>query len=257
MKRIQLLFLFIIPLFTTAQTSSNLSLVGSYDYSGIAKANDIWGYVDAEGVEYALVGLETGFSVVSLADPSSPQQMFFISGQQTVWRDIKVWGNYAYVTSDNTTEGLLIVDLSDMTGNTYTYTTQDNNGDYMFDKAHNIFIDEFGKGYAFGGNVVAGGSQNDGALIFDVTQTDLSNNTLPTNLGHVDQFYLHDGMARGDTLWGSAIYEGKFFAVDVSDPANPEIFNGGLAFHETPNDFTHNCWISDDGNTLFTTWVSF
>ena len=26
-----------------------------------------------------------------------------------------------------------------------------------------------------------------------------------------------------------------------------------VLFHETPNAFTHNCWISDDGNTLFTT----
>lgn len=241
-----------LPFTMIAQSSSNLSLVGSYDYSGVAKANDIWGYVDNVGVEYALVGLETGFSVVSLADPANPAEMFFIPGQPTVWRDVKVWGHYAYVTSDNTSEGLLIVDLNDMTGNTYLYTTEDNNGDYLFSMAHNIYIDEFGKAYAFGGNVVAGSSY-DGALIFDVTQTDLANNILPTNLGHVDQFYLHDGMARGDTLWGSAIYEGSFFAIDVSDPANPVVFNDGLAFHETPNVFTHNCWISDDGNTLFTT----
>ena len=53
-----------------------------------------------------LVGLETGFSVVSLADPVNPVEMFFIPGQQTVWRDIKVWGHYAYVTSDNTSEAL-------------------------------------------------------------------------------------------------------------------------------------------------------
>ena len=60
-------------------------------------------------------------------------------------------------------------------------------------------------------------------------------------------------MARGDTLWGSAVYEGYFFAIDVSNPLEPVIFNDSLAFHQTPNAFTHNCWISDDGNTLFTT----
>jgi choice-of-anchor B domain-containing protein len=255
MKRIQLLLLLLIPIFTVAQSSSNLSLVGSLEYnssqSAYNVANDIWGYVSPDGIEYALVGLKSGFSVVSLADPANPVEMFFIEGTYTVWRDIKVWNNYAYVVSDNTSEGLLIVDLNDMTGNTYVYTTLDNNGDYLFTKAHNIFIDEFGKGYAFGGNVVANGL--DGALIFDVTQTDLSTNTLPTNLGHVDQFYLHDGMVRGDTLWGAAIYDGRFYAVDVSDPANTAVFNGGLAYHSTPNEFAHNCWISDDGNTLFTT----
>lgn len=263
MKRIQLLLLLLIPLFTVAQSSSNLSLVGSFEYNNTGvdingsyypnQANDIWGYVSPDGIEYALVGTMSGFSVVSLADPANPVEMFFIEGTYSVWRDIKVWNNYAYVVSDGTSEGLLIVDLSDMSGETYTYTTLDNNEDYMFTKAHNIFIDEFGKGYAFGGNVVAGGSQNDGALIFDVTQTDLSTNTLPTNLGHVDQFYLHDGMVRGDTLWGAAIYEGRFYAVDVSDPTNTAVFNGGLAYHATPNEFAHNCWISDDGNTLFTT----
>ena len=54
-------------------------------------------------------------------------------------------------------------------------------------------------------------------------------------------------------LWGSAVYEGYFFAIDVSNPTEPVIFNDSLAFHETPNAFTHNCWISDDGKTLFTT----
>ena len=130
----------------------------------------------------------------------------------------------------------------------------DFNGDYMFYRAHNIFIDEFGKAFIFGGNV-GGGTTNDGALILDVTSVSLDpNNTiLPTKLGLFDNFYLHDGMARGDTLWGAAVYEGNFFAIDVSDPSNPTIFNDSLAFYETPNSFTHNCWISDDGKTLFTT----
>ena len=60
-------------------------------------------------------------------------------------------------------------------------------------------------------------------------------------------------MVRGDTLWGAAVYEGYFFALDISNPYNPKIFNDSLAFHQTPNIFTHNCWISDDGNYLFTT----
>ena len=56
-------------------------------------------------------------------------------------------------------------------------------------------------------------------------------------------------MVRGDTLWGAAIYNGEFSVVDVSDKSNPVL----LATQSTPNNFTHNCWISDDGNTLFTT----
>ena len=40
-------------------------------------------------------------------------------------------------------------------------------------------------------------------------------------------------MVRGDTLWGAAVYEGNFYALDVSNPYNPKIFNEGQAFHQT------------------------
>ena len=240
-------------LFLFSQSSNNLNLIGSLTFPG-TECNDIWGYVDHSGKEYAIVGLQNGVSFVDLSDPASPVETFFIGGAQSIWRDIKVWNNYAFVTADQGDDGLLIIDLDDLSGNTYVYTTIDANDETMFTRAHNIFIDEFGKAYIFGGDV-SGDGETAGALILDVTNVSLtSNNTaLPTILGVFDNFYLHDGMARGDTLWGAAIYEGKFFAIDVSDPSTPVIFNDSLAFQETPNEFTHNCWISDDGKTLFTT----
>lgn len=238
MKKILLFALTLVTVLPIwAQSSANLSLTGSYDYSGIAQANDVWGYVDPDGREYALVGLKTGLSVVDLGDPANPTETFFIAGTYSTWRDIKVWEHYAYVTNESG-DGLLIVDLSDVTGETFV------NHDEHFWSAHNIFIDEFGKAYIFGADV-----GNGGAMLLDLTTDPMD----PVYLGNFDDFYLHDGMARGDTLWGSAVYEGNFYAIDVSDPANPEIFNDGLAFHATPNEFTHNAWISDDGNTLFTT----
>ncbi|MGC6470819.1 MAG: choice-of-anchor B family protein [Flavobacteriales bacterium] len=257
MKKYIFYFLLLsIPLNIFSQSSNNLNLVGSLNFPG-TECNDIWGYVSNDGREYALVGLKNGFSVVDINDPSNPTEAFFISGAQSVWRDIKVWNNYAFVTADQGNDGLLIVDLEDLSGNTYVYTTVDNNGAFMCTQAHNIYIDEYGKAYLFGGNVGASGdsTSGDGALILDVTSVNITENdtSLPTILGLFDNFYLHDGMARGDTLWGSAIYEGKFFAIDVSNPSSPVIFNDSLAFHETPNAFTHNCWISDDGKSLFTT----
>ncbi len=247
-------FLLIACLFSFSsfgQSSENMSLVGTLPYN--VEASDVWGYLGSNNIEYALVGLNNGFSMVSLEDPANPIEMFFIAGQSTIWRDIKVWGDYAFVTSDETNEGLLIVDLSDLTGNTYTYTTLDKNDNFLCTHAHNIYIDESGKAYLFGGDI-SSDSNNSGALILDVTDVSLTGSiVLPEILGLFENFYLHDGMARGDTLWGAAIYEGKYFAIDVSDPTNPVIFNDSLAFYSTPNDFTHNCWISDDGNTLFTT----
>ena len=67
--------------------------------------------------------------------------------------------------------------------------------------------------------------------------------------GIFDDSYLHDGMARGDTLWGGAINNGYMAVVDVSNKSNPQV----LATQNTPHNFTHNCWISDDGQTVYTT----
>lgn len=216
-----------------AQNSENMSLLGSLEYN--QELNDIWGYVADK--EYALVGVYNGFSMVDISDASNPSEVFFVEGPNSIWRDIKVWSNYAYITNESS-QGLLIVDLSDLTGNTFVYR------DSLFSSAHNIYIDENGYAYIFGADV-----GNGGCVILDVH----SNPMNPVHLGTFSDFYFHDGMVRGDTLWGSAVYEGNFYAIDVSDKSNPIIMNGGQAFQSTPHTFTHNCWISDDGSTLFTT----
>ena len=60
MKKL-ILLLFTLPLLTLAQSSWNMISLGSYNYPS-TKCSDIWGWEDANGNEYALVGLENGFS---------------------------------------------------------------------------------------------------------------------------------------------------------------------------------------------------
>ena len=236
MKKILVVLLFI-PFMIFSQSNYNMNLVGSYTWDGESydsEGSDIWGWVNpVTGVEYALVGLNLGFSVVDLSLPQSPTEAFFISGVNSTWRDIKTWGNYAYVTTEGG-GGLLIVDLTDLTGQTYTYDSSN------FDAAHNIYIDENGVAYIFGADV-----GNGGAIFLDVATNPMN----PSYLGEWDDYYIHDGMARGDTMWVGCIYEGEFYVVDVSDKTNPQT----IGHHPTPNQFTHNAWISDDGDFLFTT----
>lgn len=213
-----------------SQQSLNMDLVGNLPYS--QGTNDIWGYADGSS-EYALVGTVTGFSVVDVTNPSNPIELFFIEGSSSTWRDIKTWGKYAYVTTE-AEDGLLIVDLSDLSGQTYVYT-QD-----FFLTSHNIYIDENGYAYIFGAD-----TGNGGAIILDLTIDPMN----PTIAGIFDDYYLHDGMVRGDTLWGSAIYAGVFSIIDVTDKSNPSI----MSSYPTSCQFTHNTWISDDNNYLFTT----
>ena len=59
--------LFLFPLILSAQSSLNMGVVGSYNYTN-NECSDIWGYVDSTGTEYALVGLLDGFSVVDLSN---------------------------------------------------------------------------------------------------------------------------------------------------------------------------------------------
>ena len=230
MKQIiySILIFFSIQLFS--QQSLNMDLVGNLPYS--QGTNDIWGYADGSS-EYALVGTVTGFSVVDVTNPSNPIELFFIEGSSSTWRDIKTWGKYAYVTTE-AEDGLLIVDLSDLSGQTYVYTQE------FFLTSHNIYIDENGYAYIFGAD-----TGNGGAIILDLTIDPMN----PTIAGIFDDYYLHDGMVRGDTLWGSAIYAGVFSVIDVSDKSNPSI----MSSYPTSCQFTHNAWISDDNNYLFTT----
>ncbi len=227
-----IIFILLIPIFLFSQASLNMVQIGNLSYN--QGLNDIWGYVDHDGNEYALVGCANGFSYVDISDPSNPQEVFFISGTNSIWRDLKTWGNYAYVTTE-AEDGLLIVDLDDLSGQTYTYWTD------QFMRAHNIYIDENGYAYIFGSQ----DGPASGAIILDLNNDPMN----PTVAGLFNDYYLHDGMVRGDTLWGAAVYEGVMSAIDVSDKSNPVI----LGSTPTSCNFTHNAWVSDDGNYVFTT----
>ena len=235
MKQSLLLIIGLISFTLQAQQSLNTNFLGQKSYS--EELSDIWGYEKA-GSEYALVGVYNGISVVDVTIPSNPIELAFFGGDESIWRDLKTWGDYLYCINESN-GGLQIVNLAEVINGDLNPTYIENT-DLGFTTAHNIFIDENGILYVFGSNYSSGGCE-----MYDLT----INPENPTFLGVFDDYYFHDGMVRGDTLWGGAIYGGVFSVIDVSDKANPTI----LASHSTPNTFSHNCWISDDGDYLFTT----
>ncbi len=228
--------------------SLNMNKIGHLPYPNI-ELNDVWGYVDSLDNEYALVGTRNSFSVVDISTPSNPVEVFDIPGAYSVWRDVKTWNNHAYVIHDSysgTTDGILIVDLTDM-DTTPTFTKfypmipePDSSQFFLYTRSHNVYIDENGVLYVFGANV-----KNGGVLMFDLTVDPMN----PVYLGMWDEQYLHDGMVRGDTLWAGGILIGNLYAIDVSNKSNPTTM-GSIT---TPSAFTHNCWVSDDGKTVYTT----
>lgn len=205
-----------------------------------AKLNDIWGYVDGMGNEYAIVGLYNGVVIVDVTDPANPVEVFFESGSNSSWRDIKTWGTYAYVTTE-AKDGLLIIDLSTLPGNTNLNTSlYIGPSGNRWRSAHNLFIDENGVCYIFGAN-----RDNGGCIMLDLTQNPMN----PTELGTYETYYIHDGVVRGDTLYAAHIQDGICTVVDVSDKQNPSI----LGVFNTPGLFSHNIWMSDDGDYVYTT----
>lgn len=234
-------------LFGQGQDSLEVNRLGQLNYP-FRNLNDIWGYADAAGNEYALVGAESGFSIVDVTTPATPVEKVWIPGVNSVWRDIKTYSHYAYVVHDFSgpnTDGILIVDMDSVNQATPKFknfipTVMLDTVSFVYHRSHNIYIDENGVLYVFGASFGGGG-----ALMFDLT-ADPEN---PSYLGIFDTYYLHDGMVRGDTLWGSAINNGLLVAIDVSDKTAPVII-GSIA---TPNNFTHNAWVSDDNNTVYTT----
>jgi choice-of-anchor B domain-containing protein len=79
--------------------------------------NDVWGWTDPEtGRNYALVARRDGASFVDVTNPAAPRLVGNLprtdGSRPSVWRDIKVIGQYAYIVSDGAgAHGMQVFDL--------------------------------------------------------------------------------------------------------------------------------------------------
>jgi len=242
------LLCFVGILFCTTKAQTPLTLLSSLPYDGVNTTSDnglsdIWGYATSTH-EYAIVGLYDGTSIVDITNPANLVEVYWSPGIGSSWRDIKTWKNYAYVTNESG-DGLEIIDLSNLpnsaTSTNYTGGIIMATGTNVdFTTAHNIYIDENGIAYIFGANHSAGG-----AIMLNLA----ANPTNPPVVGVYDEQYCHDGFVRDNILYTAEIYQGSFSIVDISNKLNPVV----LGSSRTTNSFTHNVWLSDNSNYLFTT----
>ena len=198
-----------------------------------------------------------------MTNPDAPVNLQQITGLTSRWREIKIYKNYAYVTTEATGSGLQIFDLSalPMPIVVSTATKVYAGGDSILtniQRIHALHIDT-AKGfcYLFGGNSVItpiGGSAtntNGIAVVLDI-KTDPWNPKFvgqSPSMGNFNRNYIHDGYVRGDTLFAGHVYEGIFAIIDFRNKKAPVIVNT----QTTPTNFNHNTWLSDDSKTLFTT----
>jgi choice-of-anchor B domain-containing protein len=175
---------------------------------------------------------------VALGDGTAPEEVFFYPGPASIWREVKVWNDHAYITTEANSGGITIVDLSPLPQSNALTAMVWEAPDW--ETSHSLFIDENGRLYIHGAD-----RGNGGVIMYDITQDPF----VPVEVGEFDQWYCHDSYARGDTLYAAHISDGFLSIIDVSDPASPVL----LGTQATPNDFTHNVWLDDSGANLFTT----
>jgi choice-of-anchor B domain-containing protein len=238
MKNLFALTSFVLFAFSALGQNFNLDFRSNVPYAGYT-CSSCWGYVDDDGTEYALVGTSFGVSIVDITDPDNPQVKFNVLHTPSFWREIKTYGHYAYATNEDG-GGLLVMDLQYLPDSVpqYSFVYEDANG-FQQDDGHELWIDE--KGRLF---IVGGAYWGAGATIFDLTADPIN----PPYLGAYQNHYIHSAYVRNDTMWASEIFDGLLEVVDVSDPSNPSL----MASWHTPGNFTHNSWLTSDGNHLFT-----
>ncbi|WP_419935123.1 choice-of-anchor B family protein [Candidatus Palauibacter sp.] len=161
------------------------------------RVNDVWGWTDPQtGREYALVGLTDQASFVDITDAEDPRYVGRLpmteGARGSVWRDIKVFQDHAFIVSDGAGEhGMQVFDLTrlrDVGSEPVTFET-----DAHYDgiaSAHNIVINEE-TGFAYSVGSSGGGETCGGGL----HMIDINEPTEPTFVG----CFGHEGTGRRGT----------------------------------------------------------
>jgi choice-of-anchor B domain-containing protein len=231
----------------SAQTSLNMTLLANWDDPTLPVASPgnlnlqysgCWGLA-VNGHEYAILGGASDVLVFDVTDPTAPELREKFEGSQiTVWREFKSYKNRVYCVSDNTSEGLMILDFSNAPNQIErVYWSNE-----LFNAAHTITLDTV-SGHVY----LNGGSAGSGIIVLDVSQTP-DEPTLLTQVPTLPGGYIHDSYVRNDTLYASSGYNGYWvydFKTDVANPtALANIGTGG---------YNHNSWLTVDGRYAYYT----
>jgi choice-of-anchor B domain-containing protein len=252
-----------------------LSHLGFNDISARpGNAADVWGFVDLNSNrEYAIVGFDIGTGVFDVTDAENPREVGFIDGQRTSWRDIKVyqfwnvttgrWNAHAYITTDGSSDGLFVIDMSGLPHSVRQLTYD---GD--FSAAHNVYATntDFGTGLSMNGAlptlIIAGSNRNSGPYrAYSLGNPDSPAFEVMPGSGRSD--YMHDAASmvitdsRKDTQCVNAttycevlfdFNESTFDIWDITDTGNPvRLSRTNYANVE----YVHSGWMSEDKQYLY------
>src|SRR6187455_975923 len=130
--------------------------------------SNIGGYVDHAGNEYALLGWWNGLDIIDVTNPDTPIVKFTVPGNQSEWREVKTYRDYAYVTTEECCDGLQIVDLSNLPASINTVTYKGDGTIFnQIETIHALHIDT-AKAYLYlyGTNLQLNGANGNGHPLF-------------------------------------------------------------------------------------------
>ena len=223
--------------------------------------NDVWGWTDPEnGDEYALVGLTDQASFVDISNPEAPRYLGRIKipagANPSVWRDIKVYENHAFIVSDGAgPHGMQVFDLTRLRDVNEPVDFEPDAHYTEIASAHNIVINEAtGFAYTVGGR--QGGITCGGGLhMIDIRDpknptfagcfADEGTGRSGTGTSHDAQCVVYNGpdpdYSGREICLGSN--ETAISIADVTDKSNPV----KIASAEYPNvAYAHQGWLTDD-----------
>ncbi len=219
--------------FSQIQAQYRIELVSQLSYE--VDLNDIWAYVAPDGTEYALVGTTEGVSIVDLSEPLEPEEVAFIPGASSSWRDMKTYREFAYI-SNETANGINILDLSDLPNAVGSKDVIISN----VSTSHNLYVDN-GQLFVVG---LTSGIFNGGMMVWELEPDPFN----PQLVGVYDRTYVHDVFVRDGKAYTAELGRGLTI-LDISSPEEIELVGN----RDYVSAFTHNTWLNDAGTVCFTT----
>ena len=220
-----------------------------------ASTNSLWGWTDpTTQIEYALIGADNGLAMFELSDPTHPKYLGTLPTHtgNSVWRDVRVYADHAFVVSDNNgAHGMQVFDLTRLRNVTtpQTFTDDAYRGD--FGRGHTIAINEAtGFAYVAGSDTCPAPTSTGALRVYDISTPDN-----PVFVGcvttggytHESQCFNYTGpdtTHQGKEICLNANGPTKRLAVvDVTNKAAPVTLS---SVTYTGAAYPHQAWFSDD-----------
>jgi choice-of-anchor B domain-containing protein len=218
MKFIFPFLLALLPTLAFSQTiypSLNISLLGQLDPCSTVnwvapgsntKYSGVIGWVDQQdNKEYAIIGGTDGYYFIDVSNPTSPVLKHFESGinQNCLWREMKTYGKYCYMVSDDDApNGMIVADLSYLPDSIHVISK----GSTILSRSHTVFIDgnKLYCGYVHFSDT---STTNESMCVYSLNDPEHPAFLRSLNSDDNSVWSVHDMWVQDDTVFASCGYE--------------------------------------------------